>query len=698
MLAACGSPESPTSPPGVPPDSAVQGDSAEDALPPTVPIAVSVTLDGAPIAGATVVQPGTEHAWTTDADGAVVVDLDTTVIGRPALTASHPDARVAGGELRWDSLPEAFDIELISFDPGDNPLYTWQDSGTPERWGTTNQCAHCHRSFVDDWWASPHRSATSNVVVQDLYAGVATAWSDPADCEAAGGTLREGLEPGTGATTERCYLGVGTLPDLNEDCGETESCDGVAEHTGACADCHAPALEGELGGRDLLEADALAHETGIGCDVCHKVESVDLESHAPGVAGRLVVVRPSEESTSIAFGDWAPLTFGPYDDVLNPRMGSVYRDHFENGEVCGGCHQYDQAVLVPGASIDSSRWPDGRLPVHSTWDEKQAGPLADVSCNSCHMPPMPETGNGAELGNYIDDSDPDIATGWFRPPGDVRRHSWYGPRTPDARMIDLAGSLSLEVDADADAVEVAVTTTNVGPAHALPTGEPLRHLLLVVEATCAGEVLSATGGDVVPDFGGRLAEKSAGEDWTRWESAEVGDRVRVLGWEGDWYDYMGHGPFGDGSFDAEAKGMPVLAFVGEVEITELSEGLATFDEALPEGERAWLVRDAGGLPAEGDAPVDLAGRPGFGFARVMVGPDGARMVPHFLAVDVVSDNRLLPAQSHQSAHRFEGCSAEDTEVAARLVYRRLPADLASERGWELSDLVMQEARWDGGAL
>ena len=130
-----------------------------------------------------------------------------------------------------------------------------------------------------------------------------------------------------------------------------------------------------------------------------------------------------------------------------------------------------------------------------------------------------------------------------------RRFRITVPPLPDERMIDLAGSLSLEVDAGTDAVEVAVTATNVGPAHALPTGEPLRHMLLVVEATCAGEALSATGGDVIPDFGGLVAEKGAGEDWSQWDSAAVGDRVRVLGWDGDWYDYTGHGPFGDGSFD-----------------------------------------------------------------------------------------------------------------------------------------------------
>ena len=675
-------------------DSGADTEEAPPELPPSVDLLVTVTLDGEPTADVEIIQPGVGTAFLTDDRGQVTLPLDTTIAGELAAAASHPDARIKGDEFRRESLPEETLIELVRFDRSDNTAYVFQDSGTPERAGNTQYCAHCHVSFVDDWWASPHRSATSNVVVQDLYAGVATAWSDESACADAGGTLRLGLEPGTRAAIERCYVGAGALPALNEDCGVDSSCDGVASHTGACADCHAPGIDGELGGRDLLEADELNHETGISCDICHKVEHVDLDSASPGVAGRLQILRPSEDSPSIGLGEFAPLTFGPFRDVLNPRMGSVYRDHFTNGELCGGCHEYEQEALVPGTELDSARWPDGRLPVHSTWSEWEAGPYADeVACTACHMPAMAETGNGADLGNYIDGSNPDSATGWFRPAGDVRRHAWYGPRSDVQRMIDLAGALDLDVHVGEDGVDVALTTSNVGPAHALPTGEPLRHMLAVVEATCGGEPLEASGGDVVPDFGGLRAEKTAGEDWTAWPGAQVGDRVRVLQRPVSWHDYTGTGPFGDGRFDAEAKGMAADSFVGEVEIVEVDGDQVVFDAELPEGDVAWLVSDPGGLPDEGDTPVDLAGRPGFGFARVMVGADGARMVPHFLAVDVASDNRLLPQSSWTSHHVFPACEDGAVEVEARLVYRRLPPDLAVERGWELVDLVMAEAVW-----
>ena len=668
----------------------------EEVLPAEWPILVRVTLDGEPAEGVLLVQPGGEHLGYTDASGTLQANLDTTVQGAIAIAASHPEARLAGDQF-FGAPPDEVEIALTRFDTSDNLAYEFQPPGSPDNSATTAYCAHCHRTFIDDWWASAHRSATSNPAVQDLYAGAAAAWVDQASCESKGGRWWAGLEPGTRAATERCYVGDGVLPALNEACGETSSCDDEAEAFGQCADCHAPAIDGVLGGRDLLEATDHAYEGGIHCDLCHKVESVDLESKEPGVAGRLRVLRPAEESTSPVLGPYAPITFGPYPDVLNPRMGSVQRDHFANGELCGGCHEYEQEVMVPGASLDSSRWPEGRLPVHTTWSEREASPFAEgVACTSCHMPPQPDVGNGADLGVYIGDEWIDTSTGYYREPGSVRHHAWYGPRSETQRMIDLAAALDLSAERVEGGLLVTARTQNVGPAHAIPTGEPLRHLVLLVEASCDGEALASTGGHVVPDFGGERGRKELGEDWSAWPEAEAGDRIRVLARSGAWHDYEGYGPFGDGRFDAEAKGMAEELYVGEVEILAVaSDGSLSLSGALPEGDVALLVRDDGAMPEEGDAPRDLAGRPGFAFARVMVGAEGARMVPHFLAVDVASDNRLLPAGgAFDSQHRFEDC-AGTVSLEARLVYRSYPGDLAEERGWEVADAIMATGAWEG---
>ena len=88
--------------------------------------------------------------------------------------------------------------------------------------------------------------------------------------------------------------------------GENPGCAGPdcgATAFGGCADCHAPGIDGALGGRDLRDATGRALDYGVHCDVCHRVDRVDLDAPA-GVAGRLGLHRPSEKSTSIALGVW----------------------------------------------------------------------------------------------------------------------------------------------------------------------------------------------------------------------------------------------------------------------------------------------------------------------------------------------------------------------------------------------------------
>ena len=72
---------------------------------------------------------------------------------------------------------------------------------------------------------------------------------------------------------------------------------------------------------------------------------------------------------------------------------------------------------------------------------------------------------------------------------------------------------------------------------------------------------------------------------------------------------------------------------------------------------------------------------------MLVGADGQPMVPHFAAVDVASDNRLMPTASWTSTHRFS-TACDDPTVEARLLHRPAPLALAQERQWDLRDAVM----------
>ncbi len=664
LVAACGGGDAPTDPDGLTADTLTAPDAPDTTDAPDAPdktdapdtpyttdamvdtdtaahsgpVAIVVTLDGEPVAGARVTQGGARGSQLTDDAGRVTAVFDERVIGERVFHASHPEARI--GAIDWYGESE-LTIALTRYDPRDNPDYLFQDPGEPTRRADSGQCAHCHVTINEDWFASPHRTAASNPVVQALY--------------------REDV-----------------LPTLNPGCADADCTNATA--FGGCADCHAPGIDGTLGGRDLRDATGHALDYGVHCDVCHRVDRVDLDA-APGVAGRLRLHRPSEPSRSPALGAWKPLTFGPDHDVANPRMGLVQRDHFHEATLCAGCHELEQEVLVPGAVIDLDRWPTGRLPIHSTYGEWAAGPLGDgIACQSCHMPPAPDAWNSADLKLFSLVS-AGTAAGWLRPPGAVNRHTWVGPRSPDVPMLALAAAVTIATERVDDTLVARVTVKNVGPGHALPTGEPMRSLILRVEARCGANPLEAVGGDAVSDVGGASDMKVVGEDWYVWPGAAVGDVVRVVRRTGAWHDYTGYGPFGD-RFTAAEKGLPVEEVAGSRRVIAVSanDGV-TFDRPLPEGDVAYRVAGTDDLAA--------AGAPGFAFARVLVGADGARMVPHHAAVDVASDNRLLPQASWTSEHRFAATCAEP-KVRALLVHRAYPYALARERGFSLVDSVMAD--------
>lgn len=682
MAACCVGPVPPNDESGPEDETAVEESEA-----PVAPfdVAVEVTLDGQPAEGVIILQGGRTTHWRTDASGRVTVQVDTSIDGDWVLHASHPDARIEWVML--DEPPEEpLTLALVRFDRSDNEQYVFQDPGTPEINQTTAYCSHCHRTLVDDWFDSAHSRSSSNPVLHDVYTGTAHALAEEAACISAGGKWWTGRAPGGGDDVAKCYLGDGALPSYNAGCGDSAPCDDVATETGACADCHAPAIDGVLGGRDLLEAEGLSYLYGVHCDFCHKVESVDLEAPA-GVAGRLKVIRPSETGSMI--DPFSPLMFGPYHDVPNPRMGSVQRDHFLEAPFCAGCHEQDQELVPVGSELDRSRWPDG-LPVQSTYSEWLAGPYSPgAPCQSCHMPPDADVWNAADLQLFETGMGGGFAQGWVRPPGTVRRHVWYGPRSPESGMLQAAAALDVEHGLEDGELVVRVVTTNAGAGHAIPTGEPMRSLVLHVEATCEGATLQPVGGHVVPDFGGHLGRREAGEDWSRWLGAKPGQVLRVVRRTGEWHDYPGVGRFGDGSFSAEEKGMPVEVFVGQSTVLSVDEeGGVSLDAPLPAGDVVYLGEP--GAPADGEASSALAGAPGFAFARLLVAPDGRRHVHHSSASDLASDNRLMPQQAFTTEHRFEPC--ESPAVRAVLVHRAYPVGLARERRWSLMDSVMVEVQ------
>jgi hypothetical protein len=661
-----------------------------------------VDPQGAPVAAAWVMMGGqSRELWEqTDDDGRTTIMLvddgwsDTWVLtgkegwisaGAPVDVAAPPEATL---EITMRPLPEA-----------DNPDYAFQPGGDGSSMDTS-ECGHCHWTIGDDWAGSAHRRAADNPLTWDLYTGSAASAADQSACNALGGQQAQGQAPGAeGQTEERCYLPRGVLPWLNDGCGVAglEGCDHPDQRDdlqrfGACGDCHSPATTGATPGQiDLAASFGVAFE-GVTCDFCHKISSVT-PGPAAGLNGGITLHRPSED-TAIPGQLHDPINFGPYPDVVVPIMNGSYSPQHREAGWCASCHEHAQGALHPDESLTQpQRFPDG-LPIQETYSEFQAwAGAASSTCQTCHMAPIDE-----ESSTYnISDTglNPSVHQGWLRELGQVRHHDvgLTGLAAPglDLQLAELNGQLA-----------ATVTVSNSAAGHAIPTGEPLRQLIVVVSATNgSGDPVSAIGGQVVPDIGGAILVGTIGTDaqvngssvtfqGQSFSAASV-TAVRFARPTGVWDDYAGPGtdPFSNAGLTAQQKGLEKLDFVAELAVLSAAGDTLTLAAAPPTLQADDLAYVVAG-------PSHQAGSPGWTYAKVLVDSSARRGVAHYRAVDVASDNRLAPGASAASSHAFPlPASGETLTVAVKLIRRRLAAPVADLYGWNVADaeVASSEEQW-----
>jgi hypothetical protein len=670
-----------------------------------------VVTDGtAPLEGATVMQGGGKPASTTGIDGTFTIELSLAIPAIPAVVAAKIGYRSAG--IEFFELPTG-PIEIIvrRADPPDNVGYAYGEPGNGDKAHdkSTKFCGHCHTTYSKQFQTSAHAKATRDPLVQDLYAGVASALATPAACLAVGGVMQTGLVPGSpqlGAS--KCYVGGGVLPDLNPGCGAKGqlSCDDPAlppasqpTTFGHCADCHAPGIDGKAGGRSLHEATGIAFENGNHCDVCHHVRDVDL-ALPPGVGGALVLQRPREHVGDSPNGQLIQIMYGPTIDAPNPFMGGSYQPKFLTSELCGGCHHQSQEALLPGSTLDAARWPGG-LPTHSTYDEWAASSYntPGTQCQFCHMP-SDDTG----LVNSVDvttPADPGITFGYARKPEEIHQHVFRGPLAGSPRLIDKSLTVGIAGVVNAGLLGVTVKIKNVNVGHAIPSGEPMRSLLVRIHADACGKAMIPAGGMTLDDWGGAIAAGTIGAGVTAngakltWPAgaaqAVPGQVIRVVRPTGTFDDYAGVGFFANPALTPPQKGLEIRTPVGEAQVISTSGGVLTLGAALAlqAGDQVFLGEPEAWPPVDGMVAPALAGSVGYSFARTLVDPLGQRGVPHYRAIDMVSDNRIAPQAVATTTHAFAippGCPS--ATLTAVVVYRPIPLGLGRQRGWDARDYVI----------
>jgi hypothetical protein len=265
-------------------------------------------------------------------------------------------------------------------------------------------------------------------------------------------------------------------------------------------------------------------------------------------------------------------------------------------------------------------------------------------------------------------------------------------------------------DRDGDALTLTTTLHNTGAGHAIPTGEPLRHIIVAVSASCDGTRRPQILGPTVSGLGGA------------WGSGRVGTEIQVVAdpegcasclllWpglpaelpapetlavrairpSGAFLDYDGPLDFASGGrFSVEEKGLPENSPIAEVSLVEAGPGWVRIAEPLPVVEGDVLFVSSAALPPGGGSPEPLAGFPGMDLARVLADAEGRQAVPHHRAVDVIRDNRVPAGGSASWELGWDVAGCETVDVIGRVYYRRFPWALARERGWNGVDTVFSE--------
>ncbi len=421
--------------------------------PPAADAIAGAVLDAdGPLAGATVRVRATENKTLTAADGSFVLR---------GLSASVPVSVTAWAEgyyVGWVSAapgPEPVAITLKPYYTTDNPDYTWFSMEGMEG---SKSCGHCMPAYPE-WLDDAHSQSAVNPRFLTMYNG-----SD----------VHGNASPLTRYGYSRDY---GRFP-LRPDPGQPYYGPGYKldfpETAGNCAACHVPAAAAKPGGAYAADPNQLSgiQVEGVFCEFCHKIGDVTLDPatglpypNMPGVLS-LRLHRPDEGQQ---------LFFGQFDDVTR-RVS--YLPLIEESAYCAPCHF--------GVFWDTV--------VYNSYGEWLASPYSDPetgqTCQNCHMLPVdydyfvyPEKG------------------GLTRDPRRILSH--YMPGAADEVLLQNAVTLTATARLQGSSVIVQVEIVNDKTGHHVPTDSPLRHLILLVQATDAdGQALAQIDGPTLPDWCG----------------------------------------------------------------------------------------------------------------------------------------------------------------------------------------------------
>jgi hypothetical protein len=210
---------------------------------------------------------------------------------------------------------------------------------------------------------------------------------------------------------------------------------------------------------------------GVGCDFCHKIYDVRLDSgtglpfvDSPGVLS-YEYRRPFNGHQFFA---------GPLDDIAPGE--DAYSKIQKSSQFCAPCHF--------GVFADTV--------VYDSFGEWLRSPYSreGKTCQNCHMP--------STRAEYF--AKPEKG-GLKRNSNQIVSHRMPGAR--DLQLLQNAVSMTLEAKQSPEGIRVRTKIVNDRTGHHVPTDSPLRHLILLVRAYDKnGSQLSLKSGPVLPEWCG----------------------------------------------------------------------------------------------------------------------------------------------------------------------------------------------------
>lgn len=249
-------------------------------------------------------------------------------------------------------------------------------------------------------------------------------------------------QPETAETCGRCHRAIfdawktsahsrAMESRLFQDALELAASDGPQARK-VCLGCHSPVA---VRINDLAPREKVSWE-GVTCDYCHSIRDVTMSGGNPRARVEFSLVKS-----------------GPLRNAESNGHATEFSSVHTSAVLCAICHEYKNSL---------------GFPVLTTYSEWKASAYAKESkdCQSCHMYQV--------AGNVVDPKIKAVAM------ARVNLHQMPGSHSIQQLTKTIKGQLSAV--RQGDKIEVTVDIANQGAGHYVPTGSPLRQLVLEVRA------------------------------------------------------------------------------------------------------------------------------------------------------------------------------------------------------------------------